>query len=136
MFMCVGQPGRRCFCPGLIFLFLFPSREKEKLIFFFSSRPRHTRLVSDWSLDVCSSDLLRFSLERAKATSAATTMTVRTIAQRPDRRRRRACPCFSRALTCWGLSGRVRGLPDQDLRRRSEERRVGKECRCRWTPYR
>ena len=28
-----------------------------KKIFFFSSRRRHTRLVSDWSSDVCSSDL-------------------------------------------------------------------------------
>src|SRR5438046_9738977 len=27
------------------------------LYFFFSSRRRHTRLVSDWSSDVCSSDL-------------------------------------------------------------------------------
>src|SRR5438046_9249017 len=27
-------------------------------MFFFSSRRRHTRLVSDWSSDVCSSDLL------------------------------------------------------------------------------
>src|SRR5215213_11205518 len=27
------------------------------LSFFFSSRRRHTRLVSDWSSDVCSSDL-------------------------------------------------------------------------------
>src|SRR5258706_9644950 len=35
--------------------------------FFFSSRRRHTRLVSDWSSDVCSSDLIcsrmRFSNE-------------------------------------------------------------------------
>src|SRR3989339_1524275 len=29
------------------------------LRFFFSSRRRHTRLVSDWSSDVCSSDLMR-----------------------------------------------------------------------------
>src|SRR5258706_14131602 len=28
------------------------------LVFFFSSRRRHTRLVSDWSSDVCSSDLV------------------------------------------------------------------------------
>src|SRR5262249_57329114 len=28
-----------------------------RFIFFFSSRRRHTRLVSDWSSDVCSSDL-------------------------------------------------------------------------------
>src|SRR5438046_8786043 len=27
------------------------------IMFFFSSRRRHTRLVSDWSSDVCSSDL-------------------------------------------------------------------------------
>src|SRR5262249_60020472 len=30
---------------------------RRKLFFFFSSRRRHTRLVSDWSSDVCSSDL-------------------------------------------------------------------------------
>src|SRR5256885_2408165 len=29
------------------------------LIFFFSSRRRHTRLQGDWSSDVCSSDLYR-----------------------------------------------------------------------------
>ena len=30
--------------------------------FFFSSRRRHTRLVSDWSSDVCSSDLVLYAL--------------------------------------------------------------------------
>src|SRR5262249_57234088 len=30
----------------------------SRMFFFFSSRRRHTRLVSDWSSDVCSSDLL------------------------------------------------------------------------------
>src|SRR5256885_16996090 len=30
-------------------------------VFFFSSRRRHTRLQGDWSSDVCSSDLLRFT---------------------------------------------------------------------------
>src|SRR5262249_60122136 len=32
---------------------------RDLLRFFFSSRRRHTRLVSDWSSDVCSSDLIR-----------------------------------------------------------------------------
>src|SRR5262249_60127196 len=32
------------------------------VVFFFSSRRRHTRLVSDWSSDVCSSDLLSIVL--------------------------------------------------------------------------
>src|SRR5258706_4453798 len=38
------------------------------LFFFFSSRRRHTRLVSDWSSDVCSSDL---SLGRPKTAMVA-----------------------------------------------------------------
>src|SRR5947199_8864662 len=36
-------------CPS-VFFFIRP-------IFFFSSRRRHTRCLSDWSSDVCSSDL-------------------------------------------------------------------------------
>src|SRR5437016_13618521 len=40
------------------------------LVFFFSSRRRHTRLVSDWSSDVCSSDLGRLS---ARSASTSTT---------------------------------------------------------------
>src|SRR5438093_2199088 len=39
--------------PGLVFPIHLD------VFFFFSSRRRHTRLVSDWSSDVCSSDLLR-----------------------------------------------------------------------------
>src|SRR5262245_63772337 len=35
----------------LLYFFLF-------IFFFFSSRRRHTRCLSDWSSDVCSSDLL------------------------------------------------------------------------------
>src|SRR5258705_7739466 len=31
--------------------------DKSVLVFFFSSRRRHTRCLSDWSSDVCSSDL-------------------------------------------------------------------------------
>src|SRR5437762_9351229 len=31
------------------------------MIFFFSSRRRHTRYIGDWSSDVCSSDLLSLS---------------------------------------------------------------------------
>src|SRR5258706_2997451 len=37
----------------------------EFCLFFFSSRRRHTRLVSDWSSDVCSSDLYPFQVEMA-----------------------------------------------------------------------
>src|SRR5262249_56980567 len=44
-----------CFCLLLIISLHF-------FFFFFSSRRRHTRLVSDWSSDVCSSDLAQYKL--------------------------------------------------------------------------
>src|SRR5258705_4662171 len=34
------------------------------VFFFFSSRRRHTRCLSDWSSDVCSSDLRHFGISR------------------------------------------------------------------------
>src|ERR1039457_69214 len=37
------------------------------MIFFFSSRRRHTRLQGDWSSDVCSSDLLDVIVQTAKS---------------------------------------------------------------------
>src|SRR5580698_11161413 len=36
----------------------FVATGMNSLLFFFSSRRRHTRLTCDWSSDVCSSDLL------------------------------------------------------------------------------
>src|SRR5215213_9465618 len=45
----------------MIFVFFF---------FFFSSRRRHTRLVSDWSSDVCSSDLIEAVVRRHRRGSA------------------------------------------------------------------
>src|SRR5436853_6092322 len=82
--------------------------------FFFSSRRRHTRCLSDWSSDVCSSDLTRLLRE------------LRAGGRRPS-----------------GEVHAVGGSPPPSsfcsaspfrLRRRSEERRVGKECRSRWAP--
>src|SRR5262245_64850294 len=40
------------------------------VLFFFSSRRRHTRCLSDWSSDVCSSDLL-LGLDRIVARALA-----------------------------------------------------------------
>src|SRR5947199_462394 len=37
---------------------------RADLFFFFSSRRRHTRCLSDWSSDVCSSDLIAALLRR------------------------------------------------------------------------
>src|SRR5690606_40043709 len=43
-------------CRGLVSL----NQGSKEIIFFFSSRRRHTRFSRDWSSDVCSSDLEQF----------------------------------------------------------------------------
>src|SRR5258706_9756286 len=94
--------------------------------FFFSSRRRHTRLVSDWSSDVCSSDLL-----------------LRTTPGNEDVRPFGQTVCGRRGVrlhyraSCAGVGDGGQGDWEECVRRtrRSEERRVGKECRSRWSPY-
>ena len=49
--MCVGPPGRRSIGPGLIFLFLFASRQKEKCPNFYSEVTTSVSsflIVKDW----------------------------------------------------------------------------------------
>src|SRR2546426_3578499 len=90
-------------------------------VFFFSSRRRHTRLQGDWSSDVCSSDLVANALTiNARARSA--------LAGRLGRVKGVRVP---HGWGSWLLDvGAFHGFL-----RRSEERRVGKECRSRWSPY-
>src|SRR5438034_3896570 len=83
--------------------------------FFFSSRRRHTRSLCDWSSDVCSSDLAAVDLPH--------------LALEPVRRELEAVGAEGVGLDQVGPRRDVLGVD-----RRSEERRVGKECRCRWWP--
>src|SRR5205807_4957131 len=88
------------------------------LLFFFSSRRRHTRLQGDWSSDVCSSDLGTHSSE----------------ARAPER----WIPAFAAitvvVLLFLGFCGAAVAADRSSDRQilhildRSEERRVGKEC--------
>src|SRR5256885_2823497 len=87
--------------------------------FFFSSRRRHTRLQGDWSSDVCSSDL-RVHYKPL----------YRAIGEVESRYRRPVAA--GRAVERVMLLDAVLGSPNLN---RSEERRVGKECRSRWSPY-
>src|SRR5207248_8882064 len=101
--------------------------------FFFSSRRRHTRSYGDWSSDVCSSDLTSIQNQIVDA----------------------SCSSPDNLCVGSGSPGRsfvfVSGLGGESIRsqqrclpttfpygcNRSEERRVGKECRSRWArePY-
>src|SRR3989440_3525101 len=95
--------------------------------FFFSSRRRHTRSDRDWSSDVCSSD--RSEEHTSELQSQAEdgirdliVTGVQTCALPIDRKSTRLNSShdqISYAVFCL----------------RSEERRVGKECRSRWSPY-
>src|SRR3712207_8492576 len=94
--------------------------------FLFSSRRRHTRYWRDWSSDVCSSDL--------------------ALCTEPDDR----ALVVGREGFAEGFAGEEGFVGEVDLVApeveevsvdngesglRSEERRVGKECRSRWSPY-
>src|SRR5262245_66515985 len=85
------------FCVYSVLLFL--------LFFFFSSRRRHTRCLSDWSSDVCSSDLYCFPAANAIP-----------------------------SMRCTSAESGLRPTAASSATR-SEERRVGKECRSRWSTY-
>src|SRR3712207_8030657 len=91
------------------------------IFFFFSSRRRHTRYWRDWSSDVCSSDLELLDLVQdaysiGLGETSGEAPIVPTLLVQKD-----------------GEVSLHRVALDGDVR--SEERRVGKECRSRRSPY-
>src|SRR5437762_9797837 len=89
--------------------------------FFFSSRRRHTRYIGDWSSDVCSSDLCPNPTFVNGSQHAAEVMAFATSIWKAD------------VADHWALPG-VAYPAIVHQKYRSEERRVGKECRTRWSP--
>src|SRR3546814_5297762 len=89
--------------------------------FFFKQKTAYEMRISDWSSDVCSSDLIGRGNERAEQVNL-----LADERRPPDLRRAQA------------IGGAGFGEDRQDAER-SEERRVGKECvstcRSRWSPY-
>src|SRR5207245_3120364 len=79
--------------------------------FFFSSRRRHTRCYRDWSSDVCSSDLGVSAVPDVPTNNPEQFYQGSPLLLVPD----------------------VSATADFYRRIRSEERRVGKECRAGWS---
>src|SRR5205807_5950799 len=97
-----------------------------------SSRRRHTRLQGDWSSDVCSSDLPVASREAAaeRASGGIVSPRASSTSALPQRLETERLPCFTTGTPQAAVRSAV---PVEILRlpERSEERRVGKECRTR-----
>src|SRR5438105_7848506 len=89
--------------------------------FFFSSRRRHTKSTRDWSSDVCSSDLS----ERRKGRFYRPFLRSDPYLTGPDQ----AIPHLNEPY-------RTVLHQTEPHQTRSEERRVGKECRSRSVPRR
>src|SRR5690349_22369283 len=112
--------------PLLVFcLFLFIYIIFFSFFFFFSSRRRHTRSLRDWSSDVCSSDL-RFPACVARSEGLPRSQIPFLLAP-AGRGSHNIVPCER---------GRCAAAAPAVRARRSEERRVGKECRSRWAAER
>src|SRR5690606_39616862 len=91
------------------------------LFFFFSSRRRHTRFSRDWSSDVCSSDLGRRAGRGEHPDGAGGGVAVRQ-------------PAVAHATQPLAQRTRRTQPSVRTQSSRSEERRVGKECRSRRSP--
>src|SRR3546814_3629563 len=99
------------------------------LLFFFKQKTAYEMRISDWSSDVCSSDLVTLQRE------VLVQLLVRGLVGAD---RDGAVRCVLQALLQAGVA-----VPDVALElqteARSEERRVGKECvstcSSRWSPY-
>src|SRR5256885_6886654 len=95
------------------------------MFFFFSSRRRHTRLQGDWSSDVCSSDLKVDGV-------AGDAHTISQLDRAAPRAGNGVSTSAAKSSVLLTDGAHVRA---HALETRSEERRVGKECRSRWSPY-
>src|SRR5256885_13329422 len=96
----------------------------------FSSRRRHTRLQGDWSSDVCSSDLAGIA---RKLIDAGVQDSKRIGSDARIRELADAIRKDTLGLVDTVLIGPAKY--NELYQKRSEERRVGKECRSRWSPY-
>src|SRR3546814_13729678 len=107
--------------------------------FFFKQKTAYEMRISDWSSDVCSSDLSAPTASRFRPNSRCSSRWRKTASRR-SKFRATAAGWSSRSTTCSAPSRKrsSRSASPRSLSR-SEERRVGKECvstcRSRWAQY-
>src|SRR3546814_4785864 len=98
------------------------------LSFFFKQKTAYEMRISDWSSDVCSSDLSRMPPGADKSGLSSITPQVRSTVVQVRRSSQQKVPRPDRVNSSVG-----------EHTQRSEERSVGKECvstcRSRWSPY-
>src|SRR3546814_2696924 len=105
------------------------------VFFFFKQKTAYEMRISDWSSDVCSSDLIVVDQLWPSRMTVALVWACEATPVTP-------ATCCPIAVTSAGLKLGGRDPPPPRRRPplgRSEERRVGKEsvstCRSRWSPY-
>src|SRR5689334_24613360 len=107
-------------------------------VFFFSSRRRHTRWNCDWSSD-CALPIFPPRLRvRGRVRGEGQRQGRRRVPGRAGRAEGGAVSRADRLAAALEVDALlVTNLVNvRYLTGRSEERRVGKECRCRWAAYR
>src|SRR5207249_8538152 len=101
----------------------------------FSSRRRHTRSKRDWSSDVCSSDLRVAIMNHGRIITDGTPAEIiekHGSGERLDVEGDKELADYLREKTGFDVTY---GKGIVSVRLRSEERRVGKECRSGWWPH-
>src|SRR5690606_39635848 len=99
-----------------------------------SSRRRHTRFSRDWSSDVCSSDL--YAREQNMARNLLEGLDIHSVTAEMLNIPRDAAKRINFGII-YGIGAKSLAeqlhIPEEQAAERSEERRVGKECRARGT---
>src|SRR3546814_2793463 len=113
------------------------------VFFFFKQKTAYEMRISDWSSDVCSSDLADAAVQIHSRKAGPANVDAQWLAPGPDQHIGQQRPIGGVALGIDMIAGRLSLNPRDKIpeanAKRSEERRVGKECvstcRSRWSPY-
>src|SRR3546814_8205902 len=114
------------------------------VFFFFKQKTAYEMRISDWSSDVCSSDLKCEGQgdgkdDRCRRDACPTPMLLPPAPPSERQRQKRRTRCARRQTdAAAALAAQHPAKPQRRQQHRSEERRVGKECvstcRSRWSP--